>query len=192
MIFRLRLDGRCGDSPDAVTVDDVVMTGWQRVMVWIGAIAAGFALIGLGVYLVVIGLDRADKVASVIGMFAGLAGLALAAYGVVLTRRGLEQHIRPGGQVVAESSVGGEVLQVRGVRGNLRIGPAASPAPPLAGSASPSPSAPTVAPGSQSVTGSQVAGPVRQVDDIGGDADLDRRARRKRSPVSWALIPGSR
>jgi len=158
-----------------VTVDDVVMTGWKRAMGWIGAVAAGLALVGLGVYLVVIGLDRADKVASVIGMFAGLAGLALAAYGVLLTRRGLGQPIGRAGQVVAGSSVGGDVLQVRGVRGNLRTGPAtASPAPPQAGSAPPPPSAPAPAPGSQSVTGSQVAGPVRQVDDIGGDADLDR------------------
>ncbi|GGK62550.1 hypothetical protein Sme01_04520 [Sphaerisporangium melleum] len=44
-------------------------------------------LAGLGVLFSRAGLDDADKLASVLGAFTGVAGLALSAYGVVLARR---------------------------------------------------------------------------------------------------------
>jgi hypothetical protein len=53
--------------------------------IWAGVIVAGVAMAGLGVYFVVIGLDWADKLAGVIGVFVGLAGLSLAGYGALLT-----------------------------------------------------------------------------------------------------------
>jgi hypothetical protein len=46
------------------------------------------ALAGLGIYLARVGLDDADKLASVIGLFVALAGLAVAVYGLVAERRG--------------------------------------------------------------------------------------------------------
>jgi hypothetical protein len=153
-----------------MTVDDGLMSGWKRVLAWASAITGGLALIGLGVYFVVIGLDRANKLAGVTGVFAALIGLGLSVYGVVLTRRGLTQ---PVGQTVANSTVGGEVLMARGVQGNLRVGPgAAGPAP--APASSPPSAAPLTVSGGQSVIGTQTAGSVRQFDDIGGDADIDR------------------
>lgn len=59
-----------------------------RTLRWSGAITAGAATAGLAVYLVVAGLDEADKVSSVIALFVGLAGLALTLYDIVLARRG--------------------------------------------------------------------------------------------------------
>jgi Co/Zn/Cd efflux system component len=67
------------------------VTGWQRVAVWAASIIGGLALIGLRVFFVVNGLDRASKLASVIGVFVGLLGLVVSVYGVALARRGPTQ-----------------------------------------------------------------------------------------------------
>ncbi|WP_182884718.1 hypothetical protein [Microbispora sp. H10885] len=56
------------------------------VPVWGGAGVAVAALAGLGVYLSQVGLDKADKLASVAGLFVGLAGLGVAVYGLVAER----------------------------------------------------------------------------------------------------------
>ncbi len=45
------------------------------------------ALAGMAVYSVAAGLDRADKLASVVGVFVAVAGLAVAVYGLVADRR---------------------------------------------------------------------------------------------------------
>lgn len=49
--------------------------------------AGGLAAVGLGVYFAVVGLDEADKLAGVLGLFIAMAGLVLSVYGVVLARR---------------------------------------------------------------------------------------------------------
>ena len=142
---------------------------WQITM-WI---AGGLVLVGLGVWGAVANLDAADKIASVASAIVGMAGLGVSGYGIVLARRGPAT----GGQSVTGSTVCGQVTQVRNVRGSVRIGPAASgpkqsqlPYPQPAGSAGPTGSDS----GGQSVTGSQVAGPLDQVDGVGGDVDVDR------------------
>ncbi|UBU18089.1 hypothetical protein [Nonomuraea gerenzanensis] len=58
-----------------------------RVLVWAGAVIAVAALAGLGVYLAGVGLDEADKLASVIGLFVAVAGLGVAAYGLITDRK---------------------------------------------------------------------------------------------------------
>jgi hypothetical protein len=58
-----------------------------RVAKWAGGALTAAAAGGLGVYFTAVGLDKADKLASVIGAFIGLAGLALAAYGTITDRR---------------------------------------------------------------------------------------------------------
>lgn len=87
-----------------------------RTATWAGAVIAGVALAGLAGYLVVMGLDKADKLASVLGMFAGLGGLAISAIGLVG-----ERTKRADAQSVRGSSAGGSVTQVRDVKGNVRI-----------------------------------------------------------------------
>ncbi|MET8042220.1 hypothetical protein ABZU25_15340 [Micromonospora sp. NPDC005215] len=144
------------------------MARWWRVGV---CLAGGLILLAVGVWGALTHLDAADKVASVVGGVGAVFGLALSVYGVALARRSPAS----GGQSVTGSTVGGGLVQARGVRGNLRIGPAGAPppgpeeAPPRAQPASTAPRA-----GGQSVAGSQVAGSVQQVQDVGGDADLDR------------------
>ncbi len=144
---------------------------------WAGLLAVGVGLVGLGVFLGVTRLDDADKWGSVVAALVAVLGLPLTAYGLVLARR---QSSGTGRQSVSDSVVGGGVAQVRGVRGNVRIGtpassapaaadaPAAAAGPPASGATDPGGS------GGQSVTGSWTAGGVRQVDDVGGDVEVDR------------------
>ncbi|WP_182879049.1 hypothetical protein [Microbispora sp. H10949] len=62
-----------------------------RVLTWAGGIAALVAGAALAVYLSSVGLDDADKLASVIGLFVGLVSLAVGVWGLLLTRR---EHAR--------------------------------------------------------------------------------------------------
>ncbi|MBO4272431.1 hypothetical protein [Microbispora triticiradicis] len=62
-----------------------------RVLTWAGGIAALGAGAALVVYLSSVGLDDADKLASVIGLFVGLVSLAVGVWGLLLTRR---EHAR--------------------------------------------------------------------------------------------------
>ncbi|MFC5823040.1 hypothetical protein [Nonomuraea insulae] len=56
--------------------------------VWIVLVLSGLVAGVLGVVFIVLDLAQADQLASVIGVFVGLAGLGVSVYGVVLARRG--------------------------------------------------------------------------------------------------------
>ena len=175
--------------PRALVADNVHMTGVKRVVAWMFAIVGGAALIFLGVFFVATGLDTADKLASVIGAFAGLMGLGLAAYGVVLSRRGSASPPVPGGQRLDHVDAGQGVDVVDDVAGNVRLGAAAPqssqqpqvpPAPPKSQetprpvspeSASPTPHPPSVA-GEQSLTDVRANGAIRVIRGVGGDVDI--------------------
>ncbi|MCD0453130.1 hypothetical protein LO762_28695 [Actinocorallia sp. API 0066] len=59
-------------------------------VVWAGAaVAGGLAVAGLGAWFVKLGLDDADKAASVMGAFVSLLGLVVSGWSVVLARRAL-------------------------------------------------------------------------------------------------------
>jgi hypothetical protein len=62
-----------------------VMPG--RVWKWGGAVLFVAVAIALGVYFGRVGLEEADRGASVVGAFVGLAGLALTVYGLMRDRR---------------------------------------------------------------------------------------------------------
>lgn len=59
------------------------MTGRRKVVVWAGSGATVVAVAGLLVYFAVVGLEKADKLASVIGALVGLVGLAVAVFGLL-------------------------------------------------------------------------------------------------------------
>lgn len=157
------------DAGNAVTVDDGVVTGrnWKRVLAWgVG----GVTLLGLGVFLVVVGLDNADKWASVIGLFVGLAGLGMSVYGMASSRRAQRSSQAAGPQRVAGLDAGRDVDVIDGVRGSLRLGtawPAVSPPGPTA-----TPTPPTVVPGEQSVTDVRANGAIRVVRGVDGNVDI--------------------
>ncbi|MFG6198408.1 hypothetical protein [Nonomuraea sp. JJY05] len=58
----------------------------KRAVAWVGGALAVIAAIAMGVYFAAVGLEEADKLASSIGAFFGLAGLVLAIYGTVNAR----------------------------------------------------------------------------------------------------------
>ena len=105
------------------------MTG-RRLAGWIAAVVVSAAVLAAGVAGIVLDLERADKIASVVGAVAGLAGVAVSVAGLAASRRSgsPEQSVRgsiiggrivqrhdggPGRQSVADSAVLGDVEQHR-------------------------------------------------------------------------------
>ncbi|MGW4638522.1 hypothetical protein ACWEN6_08345 [Sphaerisporangium sp. NPDC004334] len=103
-----------------------------RIFTRLAVIATGLVMVALGVALPMAGLDDADKYASVLGAFTGVAGLALSAYGVVLARRAPAQEGTPpppepdsgAGRVrnSVSGTVHGPVLQADTFTGPITIG----------------------------------------------------------------------
>ncbi|MGW3385619.1 hypothetical protein [Streptomyces cinereoruber] len=95
----------------------------RRARAWAGAVLLGIGLVALGVLFFRAGLESADRLASVIGVFVGIVGLALAAYGTAQTRR--TPSAPPAGHqgdvtgatdvtnVIRDATVGGSVRQGR-------------------------------------------------------------------------------
>jgi hypothetical protein len=112
----------------AVCCDTRPMAGWRRkVTGWLVVLLVGLGLVGLGVYFGHIGLDRADKLASVLGVFSGLAGLFLAGLGIVQARRERTRPAAPGGQPTVPNGQGDGGQHVSGSvigRDNIQIGSA--------------------------------------------------------------------
>ncbi|MEV6653555.1 hypothetical protein [Streptomyces sp. NPDC051219] len=119
---------------------------------WTGGAVAVAAFGGLAVLH--FGLDRSDKLASIAGVFIGLAGLAVAVVGLVAAQRS------PGDQDV---TVGGSFTDYQNVKGKLTIRRKAPPAP-LAGPVS----------GGSRRWGRQtrVAGHYDRADGVDGDVEI--------------------
>jgi hypothetical protein len=63
------------------------MAGKRTVAIWGGALAFGLALLGLGIYFFQLGLNRAVAVATILGAFSGLIGIAVAVLPLVAARK---------------------------------------------------------------------------------------------------------
>jgi hypothetical protein len=115
----------------------------RRRMAWLAvAFLMGAGCAGLGLIFALQGLERADQLASVVGVFVGLAGLGVAIYSAWLGHAALAAS-RQG----TSPDPAGAVSTAQG---------------------SPSPE------GSQSVSGSIIAGDNIQIGHAGGDVKLDR------------------
>ncbi|MEU8377850.1 hypothetical protein [Streptosporangium sp. NPDC048865] len=81
-------------------------------------------LVALGWYFIAVGLDRADKLASVLGAFVGLLGLGLAVYGAVSSRpEEADPEPEPGGvHNEISGTVHGNAVQARDVEGGITFG----------------------------------------------------------------------
>jgi hypothetical protein len=94
-----------------ITLCDLVvgsmMAGMRRrVLIWAGVVVAVAAMAGLGVYFWRVGLDDADKLASVIGVFVALAGLGAAVYGLFSDRAPAGAQARAARPEVSASGTG--------------------------------------------------------------------------------------
>lgn len=136
--------------------------GW----IWVGRIAAVVVLAGLAAYLAAVGLDKADKLASILSLLVAVAAL-VAPYLLPSSDGDRSKPELP--QQVANAVVGGHLTQVRDakavhVRGSVKPGPAqAHPAggePVLEGESG------------QYVNGVWVGGNLTQVEGADGDVTI--------------------
>jgi len=135
-------------------------------LTWGGRIAAVIILAGLAAYLYAVGLDKADKLASVLGLLVAVAAL-VAPY--LLPPAGGDRSGSSSTQQVANTAVGGNLTQVRDaksvrVQGPVRSGPPQAP-PPQADPVS-------EGKGGQYVNGVWVGGNLTQVDGADGDITI--------------------
>ncbi|MGW4421643.1 hypothetical protein [Streptosporangium sp. NPDC004631] len=56
-------------------------------LMWVGGVVSAGTATGLAVYFAVVGLEQAEKIATVLALFVALAGLALAIPGIIEIRR---------------------------------------------------------------------------------------------------------
>lgn len=131
------------------------------------AIVSGLGLLALGGMFAAVGLDDADKIASIVGGITGLFGLGLTIYNVWFAAPGA-----PGGQQLSDSAVDGNAVQMRGVRGKVSVKNSA----PRPGRRQPHSGAgtATVQPSGQEIGGSTVGGHSMQFDRVDGDIDLEQ------------------
>jgi hypothetical protein len=145
---------------------------------WKVAAATVLIIIGVGGAVKAIdflgteGLDRAEKWISIAGMVVS-TGIGIG--GLLLGWASLRVGTPAPAQRIEGSTVGGDVVQARGVRGGLRIGP------PTVAHHVPADSGPIAVssdwgqrPLGQSVSGTHAAGSMHQIDDIGGDVEIER------------------
>ncbi|MGW3353537.1 hypothetical protein ACWDA3_60545 [Nonomuraea rubra] len=145
-----------------------------RILTWVGGASTIVAASCLASYFVKVGLDKADKLASVLGLFVALVGLVLAIWGVMLARKSVPST-RTSSQSVADGTVHGDVTQIRGVTGSVRIGHSAPRFDPGSHTTPTSAASSQAAlPEGQYVIRSDIGGSVHQIDQVGGDAEIER------------------
>jgi len=140
-------------------------SGW----IWVGRTVAVVMMAGLAGYLYSVGLDKADKLASALGLLVAVFAL-VAPY--LLPASPSPELARSSGldQLVANAVVGGNLTQARNTVGKVDVAPTAGPvtAPPVAPTAGPVPEPKD----GQYVNGVWVGGNLTQVDGAGGDVTL--------------------
>ncbi|MER5310444.1 hypothetical protein ABT034_21955 [Streptomyces sp. NPDC002773] len=118
------------------------------------------ALGGLAVFLVLQGLDAADKWSSVLSLFFTVAGCAMTLVGLLN---------RPSAQSADQAVTGGSLHQIRNVAGDVVVTAGGG------GTGTP----PTAAPvegqggGTQSAQGTRTAGDLHQIDGVGGSVRIE-------------------
>lgn len=138
-------------------------SGW----IWSGRIAAVMVLAGLGAYLASVGLDKADKLASVLSLLVAVAALAVP---YLLPPSDRDRSGPGSAQRVTNTVVGGSLTQARDAKRVRVHGPVTSGAPQV-----PPPSADPVpeGEGGQYVSGVWVGGNLTQVDGTDGDITIE-------------------
>ncbi|MEV5973212.1 hypothetical protein [Streptomyces sp. NPDC051921] len=129
----------------------------RMILMGIGAVAA---LGGLAAFLVLQGLDAADKWSSVLSLFFTIAGFALALAGFLS---------RGPAQSADQAAAGGSVHQIRNVTGDVTLRGGAAPAVPT------TPASPASGPGggTQSAQGARAGGDLHQIDGVGGSVRIE-------------------
>lgn len=133
---------------------------------WAGRVVAVLVLAGLAVYLWKVGLDKADKLASVLSLLAAV--VAVVAPYLLPSPRDMRSRST---QSVVNAVVGGHLTQARDAHGVQVRAAAATPSPATAHPAPAVEPAPD-RPGGQCVNGAWVGGNLTQVDGADGDVTV--------------------
>jgi hypothetical protein len=99
------------------------MADGRKIVAWGGGLVSGLILIGLGIFLLRLGLDKAALVATVVGTFTGLAGLGVSIWTLFLARSGSRSQPpgeAPGNQYVQTSVFVNRARKVNHYRGDGR------------------------------------------------------------------------
>lgn len=99
----------------------------------IGLLLAATATVLLAWYFAAVGLEEADRLASVLGVFVGLAGLLIAIFGPALsvhTGRTIRENVRDRGvathNTVSGGTIHGSILQGHEFSGPVNLGGSSS------------------------------------------------------------------
>ncbi|MBO3737398.1 hypothetical protein [Actinoplanes flavus] len=142
------------------------MAGKQRRVVILTMMVFGLILMGVGLFLLDLGLEDADKAASVVGALTGIAGLGLSTVSFLLARPGAGAAA----QRVDNVESGATIDVVDGVAGDARLGdhpPVVTPRP------TERPATRSRPQGEQSVTNTKATGAIRIVRGVDGDLDIN-------------------
>jgi hypothetical protein len=134
-------------------------SGW----IWGGRVVAVFVVAGMGVYFSTVGLDKADKLASVLGLLVAAAAL-VAPYLLPSSDRSSSESESV--QSVANTVVGGHLTQMRDAEG-VKVQGSVTASPPQ--TAPPGAVPPPDLQGGQYVNGVWVGGNLTQIDGAEGD-----------------------
>lgn len=140
-----------------------------------GRIWGVVALLIVGIGLVIaayfvhkVGVDNADKLASIGSFFLAGIGLLITIFSLVAGWNSVRTS-----QSVANSRVGGDLTQIKGVAAGVRIARTQQPGGrEVSRPATPSPAARLQ--GEQIVSNSKITGDVTQIGDVGGDVQIDK------------------
>lgn len=101
------------------------MTSRWRTGAWMACLVTGGGMAVLGTLFVWVGLDDADKYASVVGGLGAVAGLGLSVFALTCRspagQDSAEMPSSPAGQWVRASAVDGDVVQIDQVTGDVDI-----------------------------------------------------------------------
>ncbi|GGN63666.1 hypothetical protein GCM10010112_23120 [Actinoplanes lobatus] len=138
----------------------------QRRVVIITMMVFGLILMGVGLFFLDLGLEDADKAASVVGAITGIAGLGLSTASFLLARPGAGSAA----QRVDNVESGATIDVVDGVAGNARLG---DHPPVVTTQPGERPATPSHPQGEQSVTNTKATGAIRIVRGVDGDLDIN-------------------
>ncbi|BDD73502.1 hypothetical protein GCM10023177_58240 [Streptomyces violaceoruber] len=142
-----------------------------RVLVATGTTVTVVAASALGYYFSQVGLDKADKTASVVGLFIALAGLALSIYGIVEARK--SNTPQPTTQTVTGSIVSGSSIQIGQAGGSVRIKRSGQHSTASQNQPPSTPGSSTAAATGQEVRDSQISGNNLQLGSSTGDVEIE-------------------
>ncbi|WML79787.1 hypothetical protein [Streptomyces sp. VNUA74] len=66
------------------------MTPQRRTALWGLGIVSGLSILALGIYFTRLGLERANSLAGILGLFVGIIGLVLTFYSILQARGGAQ------------------------------------------------------------------------------------------------------